>query len=80
MPRCGDVAAAVQAARNAGPGLSDTHTLLQELVTSSDNRLSPQTEGMAKLQYRRLVKKAEGVPFCNYKSKYMTVIVKHAFV
>eukprot|EP00090_Calanus_glacialis_P035065 TRINITY_DN59943_c0_g1_i1.p1 TRINITY_DN59943_c0_g1~~TRINITY_DN59943_c0_g1_i1.p1 ORF type:complete len:802 (-),score=330.13 TRINITY_DN59943_c0_g1_i1:97-2502(-) len=56
--RCGDILAAVQAARGAGPGLADTHTLLQEVATSSDNRLSPQTEGMVKLQYRRLVRQS----------------------
>jgi len=56
--RCGDTKAAVQAARNAGPGLSDTHTLLQELDTSPDNRLSPQTENMVKLQYRRMVRQS----------------------
>ena len=39
----------------SGPGLADTHTLLQEVATSTDNRLFPQTEGMVKLQYRRLV-------------------------
>ena len=48
----------MQAARGAGPGLADTHTLLQEVATSSDNRLSPQTEGMVKLQYRRLVRQS----------------------
>jgi len=49
--RCGDI----QAAQGAGPGLTDTHTLLQEVSNSSINRLSPQTDGMVKLQNRRLV-------------------------
>jgi len=56
--RCGDIPAAVSCARSAGPGLSDTHTLLQELATSVDSRLSPQTEGMVKLQYRRMVRQS----------------------
>ena len=54
--RCGDIQAAVQVARKAGPLLSDTHTLLQELATSPDYKLSPQMEGMAKVQYRRLAR------------------------
>lgn len=56
--RCGDTSAAVQAARNAGAGLADTHTLLSELSASQDCRLSPQTEGLVRLQYRRLVKQS----------------------
>ena len=55
-PRCRQPE--VQAARGAEPGLANTHTLLQEVATSSDNRLSPQTEGMVKLQYRRLVRQS----------------------
>merc|ERR1719369_1112047 len=56
--RCGDISAAVQATRGAGPGLADTHTLLAELASTPDRRLSPQTESMVKLQYRRLVRQS----------------------
>jgi len=54
--RCGDLSAACQAARLAGPGLADTHNLLTELNSSPDGRLSPQTENVVRLQYRRSVR------------------------
>jgi len=54
--RCGDLAAACQAARLAGPGLADMHNMLKELQTSPDQRLSPQTENVVRLQYRRSVR------------------------
>jgi len=56
--RCGDLNAACDAARLAGPGLGDVHTLLQELSSSSDNRLSPQTESIVRIQYRRSVRQS----------------------
>ena len=56
--RCGDLSAAVQAARKAGPGLADVASLLQELSSSTDRRLSPQTEGAARLHYRRSVRQS----------------------
>ena len=55
--RCGDVGAAQEAARLAGPGLADTASLLAEL-TVGDRRLPPQTEAMVRLQYRRLVRQS----------------------
>ena len=51
--RSGDVAAALQAATAAGPALQDCITLLRELSTSHDQRLSPAAESMLRLQYRR---------------------------
>ena len=54
--RCGDIEAAMKAVRNAGPDLSDTHTLLQELATSLDNRLPSRMEGMYVDQYRNFVR------------------------
>ena len=56
--RCGDLAAALQAAQKAGPGLADAQSLLQELITAPDCRLSPQTEGAVRLQYRRSVRQS----------------------
>jgi len=56
--RCGDIGAASEAARQAGPGLADIHSLLQELKSSADNRLSPQTESLVKIQYRRNVRQS----------------------
>lgn len=56
--RCGDLAAAVQAAQRAGPGLADAKSLLQELSTAADRRLSPQTEGAVRLQYKRSVRQS----------------------
>merc|ERR1719309_1680674 len=56
--RCGDLAAAVQAAQRAGPGLADAKSLLQELSTATDRRLSPQTEGAVRLQYKRSVRQS----------------------
>lgn len=38
ITRCGDLNAACEAARQAGPGLGDIHTLLQELSASADRR------------------------------------------
>ena len=51
--RCGDVTAALQAATAAGPALQDCITLLRELSTSHDKKLSPAAESMVRLQYRR---------------------------
>ena len=51
--RCGDVSAALQAATAAGPALQDCITLLRELSTSHDNKLSPAAESLVRLQYRR---------------------------
>ena len=51
--RSGDVSAALQAATAAGPALQDCITLLRELASSHDNRLSPAAESMLRLQYRR---------------------------
>jgi len=56
--RCGDMSAACEAARQAGPGLADIHSLLQELSSSADNRLSTQTESLVKIQYRRNVRQS----------------------
>jgi len=56
--RCGDLSAALQAAVKAGPGLADAAALLQELQLAPDRRLSPQTEGAVRLQYRRAVRQS----------------------
>jgi len=56
--RCGDLTAAVQAAKLAGPGLSEAHSLLQELQASPLSRLSPQTESSLRLEYRRSVRQS----------------------
>lgn len=56
--RCGDLNAACEGARQAGPGLGDIHTLLQELKSSNGTRLSPQTESMVRIQYRRSVRQS----------------------
>eukprot|EP00088_Acartia_fossae_P030106 TRINITY_DN31070_c0_g1_i1.p1 TRINITY_DN31070_c0_g1~~TRINITY_DN31070_c0_g1_i1.p1 ORF type:complete len:556 (-),score=108.67 TRINITY_DN31070_c0_g1_i1:128-1717(-) len=56
--RCGDLEAACEAARQAGPGLGDIHTLLQEVNSSADHRLSPQTENLVRIQYRRSVRQS----------------------
>ena len=55
--RCGDVGAAQEAARAAGPGLADMASLLAEL-TAGDSRLPAQTEAMVRLQYRRVVRQS----------------------
>lgn len=56
--RCGDLGAACEAARQAGPGLGDILNLLQEVKASADNRLSPQTESLVRIQYRRSVRQS----------------------
>jgi len=56
--RCGDLGAAVQAAKLAGPGLADAHTLLQELSSSPSSRLSPGTEAALRLEYKRSVRQS----------------------
>ena len=71
----------MQAARNVGQGLADMHTLSQEPATSSV-MLSPQTEGMVKLQYRRLARQSTdpykraaycGVGACDPNKKHQEV-------
>ena len=42
--RCGDIAAALQAATAAGPALQEAITLLRELASSADGRLSTAAE------------------------------------
>lgn len=54
--RCGDVAAAVEAARNASGALGDFLPFLTEYMENEDHRLSPHCESQIKLQYRRSVR------------------------
>lgn len=54
--RSGDVPAAVQAATEAGHGLSEVHKLLNEVASSADRRLSPHTENMVRIAYKRSVR------------------------
>lgn len=51
--RCGDLNAAVQAASQAGQGLSEICQLLSEAASSPDKRLSPHSENLVRLSYRR---------------------------
>ncbi len=51
--RCGDYRAALQAASEAGPGLGEMHKLLEEISTSADRRLSPHTENIVRISYKR---------------------------
>jgi nuclear pore complex protein Nup93 len=54
--RCGDLDAAIQAASEAGPGLAEIVKLLAEVKGSSDNRLSPHSENVVRISYRRSVR------------------------
>ena len=51
--RCGDHSAAIQAASEAGPGLGEVKKLLEEISTSADKRLSPHTENVVRISYKR---------------------------
>ena len=54
--RSGDLDAAIQAASEAGPGLAEMVKLLSEVKGSSDNRLTPHTENVVRIAYRRSVR------------------------
>ena len=54
--RSGDLDASIQAASEAGPGLAEMVKLLTEVKASSDNRLSPHTENVVRIAYRRTVR------------------------
>lgn len=54
--RCGDIAAALHAAKQAGTVVSDFTKLLEELSHSSDRSLGPGSETNAKLTYKKLVR------------------------
>ena len=54
--RCGDLDAAIQAASEAGPGLAEMVKLLSEVKSVSDNRLSPHTENVVRIAYRRTIR------------------------
>jgi len=54
--RCGDVHAALQAAKLAGAVLYDFSKLLEELVHSADRNLSPGLETNAKLMYKKMIR------------------------
>eukprot|EP00095_Tigriopus_kingsejongensis_P011127 maker-scaffold645_size120276-snap-gene-0.39 protein:Tk11127 transcript:maker-scaffold645_size120276-snap-gene-0.39-mRNA-1 annotation:"nuclear pore complex protein nup93" len=54
--RCGDLSASVQAAHQAGPGLADMAKFLTEMQTSVDQRLSPHSDNIVKLAYRRSIR------------------------
>ncbi|XP_063234645.1 nuclear pore complex protein Nup93-like isoform X2 [Bacillus rossius redtenbacheri] len=51
--RCGDVEAALFAARQAGPALEEFSTILEQFQKSRDFRLSSQLETLVRIQYRR---------------------------
>jgi len=54
--RCGDLDAAIQAASEAGPGLAEMVKLLTEVKAASDHRLSPHTENVVRIAYRRTIR------------------------
>ncbi|KAK2708495.1 hypothetical protein QYM36_014191 [Artemia franciscana] len=56
--RCGDLEAALDAAKRAGPSLSEFSRNLEEVLASNDCRLTPNNEAQVKLNYRRTVRNA----------------------
>lgn len=54
--RCGDVNAALQAAKQAGSALVDFGRLLEEISHNSDGNLSPGSETNAKLVYKKSIR------------------------
>ncbi|XP_040572118.1 nuclear pore complex protein Nup93 [Lepeophtheirus salmonis] len=56
--RCGDLEAAIKAATSAGHGLGEMTKLLSEASNSSDRRLSPQSENIVRLSYRRSLRQS----------------------
>ena len=54
--RSGDVAAALQAAEQAGQGLAEVARWLEEVRSSPGGRISPHSENLVKLSYRRAVR------------------------
>ena len=54
--RSGDVAAALQAAEQAGQGLAEVTRWLEEVRSSPGGRISPHSENLVKLSYRRAVR------------------------
>ena len=54
--RAGDAAAALQAAEQAGQGLAEVARWLEEAQSSPAGRVSPHSENLVKLSYRRAVR------------------------
>lgn len=54
--RCGDVAAALFCAKQAGSGMEEFCSVLEELVNSKDKKLSSRLETLVKFQYRRHIR------------------------
>lgn len=54
--RCGDVTAATQAASQAGQGLAEMVKFLGEISASADHRLSPHSDNIVRLSYRRAIR------------------------
>ena len=54
--RSGDLDAAIQACNNAGPGLAEMAKLLKEVQSSADSRLTPHTENVVRISYKRTIR------------------------
>ncbi|KAJ9579367.1 hypothetical protein L9F63_024525, partial [Diploptera punctata] len=54
--RCGDTAAALYCARQAGPGMDEFCSVMEELVNNKDNKLTSRLETLVKFQYRRHIR------------------------
>ncbi|XP_069674985.1 nuclear pore complex protein Nup93-like [Periplaneta americana] len=54
--RCGDIPAALHCAKQAGSGMDEFCSVLEELVNSKDKRLSSRLETLVKFQYRRHIR------------------------
>ena len=54
--RCGDLQAALQSASQAGQGLAEMAEYLSDMLNSPDRRLSPHSENLIRLSYRRSVR------------------------
>ena len=54
--RCGDMAAAVQAAAQAGTGLDEIKKVLSEIASSADKRLNPHAENLVRINYKRTLR------------------------
>ncbi|KDR10998.1 nuclear pore complex protein Nup93-like [Zootermopsis nevadensis] len=54
--RCGDIAAALYCARQAGSGMDEFCSVLEEVINSKDRKLSSRLETLIKFQYRRHIR------------------------
>ena len=80
--RCGDLTAAIQSATLAGDGFAEMSKLLSEMNGQPDKKLTPHSENLVKLSYRRAIRSTtdpfKRAVYCLLGKRFLSRI-KHCF-